>query len=308
MARKDQSNKLSLVFACSLALLGVSCHLDQTIRAERPRQLFIQSLDGKVSRQLVKDTDYVVQGSPDWSADGKKILFDAWREDESFSNVHMFIINADGTGLKDLGPGAMPNFSPDGKRFAYSWRGVHIRDLDGGGQEMIDRNGWGAQWSPDGKKIAFGTSRNVVIHDLTTRQNREILEGEHAGIYNRTYWNLGWSKDSKHICFKGRRAETGKNEVAVVQVAGSSKGFQVLVKRDTNCCYKWHSDGKRILMSIHDPMRKFFQLYLVNRDKEEVMHKKLPHQPFDTANSDADWSPDEKFYVFTKRSLPMKSN
>ena len=54
--------------------IGVGCFVAKPARAERPRYLFIQSLAGKESRQLVKDTDYVVQGSPNWSANGKKIL------------------------------------------------------------------------------------------------------------------------------------------------------------------------------------------------------------------------------------------
>ncbi len=298
------SRQFSIAFALSFLVPIVSNLFIESSRAERPRYLWIQSLDGKESRQLVNDTDYVVQRSPNWSADGKKILFDAWREAETFSNVHMFIINADGTGFKDLGQGAMPNFSPDGKRFAYSWQGVHIRNLDGTGLEMIDRSGWGAQWSPDGKMIAYGNNRNIIIHDVATKEKRTILEGDHAGIYNHTYWNLGWSHDSKHICFKGRRAETKKNEVAVVNVAGSSKGFQVIVQGETNCCYKWHSDGKRIMIAMHDPMRKFHQLNLVDREDTKRLHKKLPHQPLDYDNVDADWSPNEMSYVFTKRAAP----
>ena len=245
------------------------------------------------------------KGRRNWSADGKKILFDAWREAETFSNVHMFIINADGTGFKDLGAGAMPNFSPDGKRFAYiRGKAFTSETLTAQVKKRSIAAAGGGQWSPDGKKIAYGNNRNIVIHDLATKEKRELLEGDHAGIYNRTYWNLGWSHDNTHICFKGRRAETGKNEVAVVNVAGSSKGFQVIVQGETNCCYKWHSDGKRIMIAMHDPMRKFHQLYLVDREDTKRLHKKLPHQPLDFDNVDADWSPDEKSYVFTKRAAP----
>ncbi len=285
----------ALIFGIVLLL-----HLPAAI-AEPPRLLFVQSIDGKQSRQLAKDTDYVVQGSPDWSPDGKQIAFDAWREPEKFSNVHMFIINADGTGLRDLGAGAMPNFSPDGKRIALSWSGVHIMNVDGTGKQLIDRSGWGAQWSPDGKMIAFGKSGNIVVYDLENKESRMILEGDHARLYDYNYWNLGWSRDSKHICFKGRRRDNRKNEVVVTNVVGSSKGFKVLLKRETNACFKWHADGKRILISMQDPMRKIFQLYMVNREEKKPQPRRFVGQAIDAHNLDADWSPDDKWIVFTKR-------
>ena len=218
------SRTISLRFMLTLLLLGLTClSSNQVLGAEPPRYLFVQTIDGQDSRQLVKDTDYVVQGSPRWSQDGTMIAFDAWREGESFSNVHMFIVNADGSDLRDLGQGAMPNFSPDGRRIAYSWSGVHTINLDGTDKQVIDASGWGGQWSPDGKSIAYGNNRNIIVYDLKSKAKRGIFEGDHAGLYDHTYWNLGWSKDSKYICFKGRRIDDGTNEVVVVSVAGSSK-------------------------------------------------------------------------------------
>jgi len=79
----------------------------------------------------------------------------------------------------------------------------------------------------------------------------------------------------------------------------------MLVKGDTNACFRWHSDGKRIMIAMRDPMRKLQQLYLIDREDEKLLPKALRGQPLDTNNLDADWSPDEKWIVFTKRSKPQ---
>ncbi len=282
-----------------LAWLTVEC------RAAGPRLLYVQSIGEMKSgkrRQLVDDTDYNVQGSPDWSADGKMIAFDAWRDGGSFSGAHIFVVQADGKNLKDLGTGAMPSFSPDGKRIAFSSPGVQIMKADGTDRQMLDPSGWGGQWSPDGKSIAYAKGGNMVIMKLETKEQRTILEGEHAALYSSLYWNLGWSRDSKYVCFKARRRDNSQFEVPVVDVSGSSNGFQLLVKQATNADFAWHPDGKRILLSMRDPMRKVQQLYLIDRENPETP-KSVPGQPKDRGNLDADWSPDGKQIVYASRNV-----
>ena len=68
-------------------------------------------------------------------------------------------MNDDGSDLTDLGVGIIPTFSPDGKQLAFTWsgHGTTIMNIDGSGREVLTAEGWGCQWSPDGRWISYGS-------------------------------------------------------------------------------------------------------------------------------------------------------
>ena len=102
-----------------------------------------------------------------------KILF--FRGDANYANAHPHLINPDGTGLTDLGPGGdistRAQWSPDGTRYIYSeytaagWRFL-IKNADGSevtrlGSPQYDIGS--PSWSPDGQQIRhnYGMGTNV---------------------------------------------------------------------------------------------------------------------------------------------------
>ncbi|TEU15029.1 MAG: hypothetical protein E3J21_14360, partial [Anaerolineales bacterium] len=73
----------------------------------------------------------------------------------------IYVINADGSGLRRLTDGMDPAWSPDGKKVAFArWRdprGIYIIDEDGSNEILLF--GWSQAkapaWSPDGSHIVF---------------------------------------------------------------------------------------------------------------------------------------------------------
>ncbi|MGZ0175122.1 MAG: TolB family protein, partial [Planctomycetales bacterium] len=83
--------------------------------------LFVMDADGTNLRQITKTIPTaggMSHASPDWPPNGDLIAFDAWSGRAETS--HTFTVKPDGTGLKDLGVAAMPTFSADGKRLAFT--------------------------------------------------------------------------------------------------------------------------------------------------------------------------------------------
>lgn len=112
--------------------------------------LFVLGIDGTGLRPLGKFPRDMAIGSPDVLPDGKMVAFDAWRlaRNETYSSAHVYVVNVDGTGLKDIAVGAMPSWSPDGDRITfcqYSPKRVP-------GQDPQRINGDMA-WFPDGKSL-----------------------------------------------------------------------------------------------------------------------------------------------------------
>jgi TolB protein len=114
------------------------------------RALFVVNVDGSGLRQLTP-WSMNAGGRPDWSPDGKRILF----RTVSTSNRHhgnLYTINPDGTGLRRLtnypAPKTLLNgsFSPDGKWIALSrftdgpYPSVYVMRADGRAVRRISSN------------------------------------------------------------------------------------------------------------------------------------------------------------------------
>ncbi|OLC08227.1 MAG: hypothetical protein AUH42_02105 [Gemmatimonadetes bacterium 13_1_40CM_70_11] len=128
--------------------------------------------------------------TPAWSPDGRQLVFTGY--DGGLSDL--FIINADGTGLRrltnDKDADLQPVWSPDGKTIAFATdRGpatdfsqlkignmrLALYHLDSGVIETLGHMSEGKninpEWSPDGTSLAFVSDRtginNIYLYDFT---------------------------------------------------------------------------------------------------------------------------------------------
>jgi Tol biopolymer transport system component len=139
----------------------VNSSSSSAVTATGPSGLYVMKPDGTGLKKLSKEMPYAQ--SPLWSPEGKEIAF-------SGAGEKKYIVNADGTELRELMPNVQDHissysWSPNGEKIAFA--AVHYRgeldideiDADGTGQTNLTSTKTIIEvepsWSPDGKQIAF---------------------------------------------------------------------------------------------------------------------------------------------------------
>lgn len=153
-----------------------------------PRNIWVMNADGSGLRRVTKLA--CCQNRPNFSPDGSQIVF----SQGAFSKVgagstyvgsHLWIINADGTGLRQLTTGGFTDSSP-----GWGARGI-LFDSDRPGPSdiwMVQPDGSELQaipdtlggskptWSPDGTRFAFGGDEGIYEFSFLTAAVRPLVE------------------------------------------------------------------------------------------------------------------------------------
>ncbi len=119
--------------------------------------------NGTNARQFIEWPDSY-QLSPDWSPDGKYLLFESDRDADNFN---IWRIDADGTNpiklTSNSGKNENPRYSPDGTKIVFTStrtgkREIWVMDADGINQKAVGLQSLrinSPDWSPDGTEIVF---------------------------------------------------------------------------------------------------------------------------------------------------------
>ena len=130
-------------------------------------EIYVMDADGGNLRNLTQHPGF--DSYPDWSPDGKQILFLSDRD----GGINTYIMDADGQNVRRLtnyppdGEFAdNPVWSPDGKWIAFEWvqaggSGIYVMNTNGKDVHHISPPEAGfskghAEWSPDGTQIRWG--------------------------------------------------------------------------------------------------------------------------------------------------------
>ncbi len=249
--------------------------------------VFVMKPDGSQARKVVQagSGDH---SSPRWSHDGKQIAFDAVTTARGKREV--YVVNADGTGLRSLGSDARPDWSPDDKQLAYDLYSqqpsVFVQNLDGTGQTEIAAGVCG-RWSPDGSQLAVTDHKNLRIIDLVSGEARELFDTPFDNIYG----GYNWSPDGRYLALTAqtKAAGGGARPLLIVDVAAKPARSVVRMRGGQGGSVSWSPDGKQLAI---DNKYLIWLLEVSGTSTPRV----IPGQK--GQNKDPHWSSDGEWIVF----------
>jgi Tol biopolymer transport system component len=217
--------------------------------------------------------------------------------DDYVNEQHVFVINADGTGLTDLTPGLLdnasqPSWSPDGSRIVFARdfpRGIWVMNADGSGMTQLTfGTDEGPAYSPDGGMIAyshFESPGGIVLMSTDGTYLRRLT----SRIYDSA---PDWSPDGGKIAFV-----RNFNQIYVVNVDGT--GGAALTRGGGATNPSWSPDGTKITFERYDAIRYRTDVWVVNADGSGQVN--LTGRLTRTFYGNPAWSPDGTEIVVTRR-------
>jgi Tol biopolymer transport system component len=238
-------------------------------------QLFTANADGSDIRPLIDAANSFPGGLPDWSPDGKTILFDS------------------GHASTEAPPG--PGFHID--VYAVSAKGGTPRRLTFSGLNLK------ASWSPDGRRIAFERSDADCTDDHISTMNadgsniRDLTTNPYGNC--QTEEDASFSPDGEHIVFQRHRPGADHQESALFVMRSDGTHLHRITPWAMEAGQPdWSPNGKWILFNTSsDNFSPMQQLYIVHPDGTGLT--KLTEDTGADVSFEASWSPDGTKILFS---------
>lgn len=219
------------------------------VKTRKPEKLAIQIADDRIyARNELKDASRSITNA-DLSPNGERVVFSARGEIFNVPSKNGFTINLTGTS------------------------GVHEREAD---------------WSPDGKTIAFISDRTGEFEIYTMKQDGSEKPVQITSGTNTYIFGFEWSPDSKKIAYNDK-----KNRLQIVDLETKKNTVIEETDRGPFYSYNWSPDSKWIVYT--KPEKEFTRIRLYNLETKNKYE--LTDGWYNSANPG--FSHDGKYIVFT---------
>jgi len=256
--------------------------------AEKPFAVYVMKVDGSQARKLAQVDSCTVHETARWSHDGKRVAFGAM--DANSGMYDSFVVSVDGSGLRKLGRGRNPDWSPDDKQIAIDAPAaqgteVYVQNLDGEGRVRVAQGNC-PRWSPDGSQLAFADGSMLYVMDLASGEQRALFDTPFETLYR----GCCWSPDGEHLALSARPVPRVRRQVLIVSAKGAEHGLKVRLQNEAGGQMGFSPDGKRLAFG-----NQYF-IHVVDVEGNSPP-RLLAGQK--AQNLDPDWSPDGQWLGFT---------
>jgi TolB protein len=207
-------------------------------------------------------THPAIDREPDWSPDGKNIVFVSGRDGDS--NLHLYIMNADGSNQKLLADQEevmhSPHWSPDGERIVFKCSKreadtnisqICVIDADGKNFKRLTPSYKSSYlfpaWSQNGEQIALAANYYFENHFVLTAQidtNGDGLELVEIDIPYLELDRILWSPDGKQLLIEADYYSLGNEDYYNhdLMIANLSSGEEYIFITRTRSEEEIHAD------------------------------------------------------------------
>ena len=249
-------------------------------------------------------------GSPAWSNDGRRIVYDATPGTQfNLSHLEAIGLAAGRPAVTDLGAGNCPTFSPTDDRIAFllnpgavpnAETGVWMMQADGSERRLLGSYGV-PKWSPHGRQlmvISFSTPREVTVMDARPEKSGVLRIPDHQ-----IFSVANWAGDGTIVAIIGPEADAAGTAIALIDVNDPSHGKikEVLWKKENDPAVKiyypvYSAMTRRCVFVREEP--KGMALYAFQHGRPDPP-RRLEPEGFDRRITGLAYSPDGRYVLFS---------